>query len=126
MSVTPDEFEAKVVYWTSEIVNARLQQTFDHASRAEAGIMLAGLVGDDPGGDPDVSDASTCRLMLAALKLSCGDLARLSLWVEAGRSDPRDLIAAAEFPRQLQERTQEAKAVDLAEYVQWVRGESAD
>lgn len=119
------EYDAKVVFWTSGVVNARLATVFAACHRAEAAIVLSGLVGEDPGGDPDISDAASCRLMLAALKLSQGELSRLALWVEAAHSDPRDLIAAAEYPRQLGDRTDEAQAADLAEYLAWVRGDEA-
>jgi len=86
-----------------------------------AAFVLADLVGEDPA-DPWASDEATCRLMLAALRLAEGDLTRLSLWVAAARQDPRDLIAAAEYPRELRDSTDEAREKDFAAYMLWVAG----
>lgn len=119
-----DELALKQPFWHSGVVDARLRETFGAAGAPAAAVLLAGLVGEDPGGDPEVSDLATCRLMLAALKVSGGDLAALALWVEAARRDPRDLIAAAEYRRQLH-GDDGAREDDVAEYLLWVTGESA-
>lgn len=114
------EFELKAVHWTSAVVNRHLGASFPAAGVAEAAVVLSGLVGEDPGGDPDVSDLAVCRMMLAAVKLAEGDLCKLALWVEAARQDPRDLIAAAEYPRQLGGGGAQARREDLDDYLAWV------
>jgi hypothetical protein len=119
-STPPDELALKQPLWTSTNVEARLSDTFSSEDRHFASVLLAGLMGEDPGGDPEVSDLATCRLMLAAIKVSEGDLAKLSLWVAAAREDPRDLIAAAEYRRRLQDEGAQADEADLAEYLVWV------
>lgn len=102
-------------------MNAHLTTAFRDEERAAAALLLAGLVGEDPV-DPAGSDEASCRLMLAALKVSEGDLHRLALWVEAARVDPRDLLAAAEYRRELQGGGDPERAADLAEYLAWVGG----
>lgn len=118
--IADDEFAAKSRYWTSAIVNQKLGQLFVGDERRTAALWLAKLVGEDPGGDDEVSDLTTCRLMLAALKVSEGNIERLSLWVQAARNDPRDLIGAAEYRRELGGECGDAREADLAEYVAWV------
>ena len=117
-----DEVASKAALWNSSTVDARLGETFHGSERREAALLLARLVGDVPGGDEADSEEATCRLMLAALRVSGGNLRRLALWVEAALMDPRDLIAAAEYPAELQETGPEARLRDLAEYVAWVSG----
>lgn len=118
-----DEIAEKAAYWTSEVVNLRLRETFPGEERGAAAIILSGLVGDDPA-DPEHSDEASCRLMLDAIKLSDGSLTKLRLWVEAAHVDPRDLIAAAEYRRQLQDEGEgeDARLSDLDEYVAWLEG----
>ncbi len=118
-----DEFAIKGRLWTSAVVDARLRAVFSGADANRAAVLVAGLVGEDPGGDPELSDLTSCRLMLAALKLSDGDLGKLAMWVEAGRADPRDLIAAAEYRRELQGGGESARQADLAEYLGWMAGD---
>lgn len=121
-----DEIAEKAAYWRSEAVNARLRSTFAGESRGSAALLLSALA---PAADcgPDADEAS-CRLMLAALRLSNGDLTRLGMWVEAGRADARDLIAAAEYAGELGATTgsgddvQVARDADLDAYLAWVRG----
>jgi hypothetical protein len=120
-AVQRDEIDLKGRFWNSETVNARLRGTFPVSELAVASVVLSELVGEDPSGDAAASDFATCRLMLAALKLSEGDLMRLALWVEAGRRDPRDLIGAAEYPRESRGGGAE-REIDLAEYLNWVAG----
>lgn len=117
-----DEFGVKHALWRSDTVNARLAATFAASERAAASVLLSGLVGDDPSGDAEVTELVTCRMMLAALKVSEGDLAKLSLWVQAAHLDPRDLIAAAEYHRELQDPSETTRQQDLAEYVMWASG----
>lgn len=115
----PDEIDLKAPYWTSGDVNERLAATFgDEAPRA--GVALIGLA-PAPDCVPD-ADVTACRLMLAAIKVSEGSLQKLALWVEAARMDPRDLIAAAEYPRQLRGEGPTAQADDLDDYLRWVSG----
>lgn len=116
-----DEIAEKARYWTSEVVNVRLSETFVGEARAVAAIVIAGLVGDDSA-DPVHSDEASCRLMLDAIKLSEGNLARLRLWVEAARMDPRDLIAAAEYPRELGEPNEATRIEDMEDYLAWLQG----
>lgn len=115
-----DELAEKAPYWTSDVVNARLAHAFIGQERAAAAVLIAGLVGDDPQ-DPEHSDEASCRLMLDALKLSQGNLLKLRLWMEAARHDPRDLIAAAEYPRELGEKDKGARQTDLDDYIGWLR-----
>lgn len=117
-----DEVQLKARYWVSEVVDARLSDAFGGEERHAAAVVLAQLVGDVPGGTGWDSDEASCRLMLAALKLSQGELPRLALWADAARQDPRDLIAAAEYRRELQNETEDARRADLAEYLEWASG----
>ncbi len=116
---TSDEIAEKAAYWTSEVVNARLESSFGD-SRGLAALAIAGLIGDDPN-DPDASDEASCRLMLDALKVSDGNLMKLRMWVDVAHSDPRDLIAAAEYPLELAGGEDEARAQDFANYIGWLR-----
>lgn len=129
-----DEIAEKQRWWTSETVNARLREAFSGPDVRQAAALLGALVGEVPGGEDEVSDIATCRLMLAALKASGGDLTRLALWIEAARSDPLDLIAAAEYRRELgdgrDDDTGDSRAAlrhaDLTEYVLWCAGGNED
>lgn len=114
-----DEIATKTAFWNTPTVNARLRESFGEATGAAA-LLLADLT---PAPDcPPEADEAACRLMLAALKVSAGDLTKLKLWVEVGRMDPRDLIAAAEYSRELSESNDETRREDLAEYVAWASG----
>jgi hypothetical protein len=117
-----EEVSRKAAWWVTACVNARLAALFPATYAPEAARLLGALVGEVPGGDTEASDAASCRLMLAALKASEGDLARLALWVDAVRRDPRDLIAASEYRRELAASSPEARRADLAEYLAWVSG----
>lgn len=114
-----DEIGLKARFWNTATVNARLAGTFSAQDRGTAAIVLSALVGEVPGADQEAADLATCRLMLAAIKVSDGSIAKLSLWVEAARNDPRDLMAAAEYPRELGGGGDEARDADLAEYLSW-------
>ncbi|MDZ4169774.1 MAG: hypothetical protein U1E26_08980 [Coriobacteriia bacterium] len=115
-----DELALKHPFWTSSVVDARLRDTFAQADSRDAAVLLSALVGDDPSGDSELGDLVSCRLMLAALKVSDGDLLKLGMWVDVARVDPRDLIAAAEYRRQLQGEGDAAVEADLTEYLIWV------
>ena len=51
---------------------------------------------------------------------------RLLVWLDEARKDWRDVLAAAEYPRQAgfepDEAPMEAIAADLAEYLAWLGG----
>lgn len=112
-----DEVETKARFWNTPTVNARLKESFGDRSGAAA-LLLADLA---PAPDcSEDADETACRLMLAAIKVSDGDLNRLRLWVEAARLDPRDLIAAAEYAGELQSGDDLSRREDLAEYLAWV------
>jgi len=115
-----DEIAEKAVYWTSPVVDARLRETFSAADVHAAAVLLAALA-PDPECPPD-ADAAACRLMLAALRVSEGDLARFAMWIEAGRADPRDLIAAAEYRGEIAGGGDSARETDLDGYLTWVSG----
>jgi hypothetical protein len=120
-----DELVLKMPYWTTSVVDARLRDAFPGEEYRAAAVLLSTLVGEVPGGDIDASDLATCRLMLAAIKASEGDLSKLTLWVQAAHMDPRDLIAAAEYRRQLHGQGGRSERADLAEYLVWASGETA-
>ena len=127
MSTTGDgnpvsETDLKAAFWNTSTVDARLGAAFPGPERRDASLLLAQLVGEVPSGTEWDSDEATCRLMLAALKVSGGDVRRLALWVEAARLDPRDLIAAAEYRRELGSESLQNREADLAEYLDWVSG----
>jgi hypothetical protein len=115
-----DEITAKAGYWRSEVVNARLASSFPGQSRGAAALVLSGLA-PAPDCDSD-ADVTACRLMLAALRVSEGDLLKLGMWVEVARADPRDLLAAAEYPLELAGGGQDARDADLAAYLAWISG----
>jgi hypothetical protein len=117
-----DEIGLKHSLWTSAAVDSALRQTFTEPDVGSAAVLLSLLIGQDPLGDEAVSEIATYRLMLAALKLSSGDLRKLELWIEVAMRDPRDLIAAAEYPRELVDASEESRKSDLAEYVLWIAG----
>lgn len=118
-----DEIADKQRWWNSATVDARLRGTFDRDHVREAALLLAGLMGEIPGADDEASDIASSRLMLDALKVSEGDLGRLALWVAAARRDPRDLIVAAEYPRELGTLGEHSRSLDLAEYLMWCAGQ---
>jgi hypothetical protein len=115
-----DEIAEKAVWWTSTTVDARLRGTFSADDVYAASVALTALA-PDPLCPPE-ADETACRLMLAAIKVSEGDLAKLALWVEAGRLDPRDLIVAAEYRRELASGCESTRNEDLDDYLAWVSG----
>jgi hypothetical protein len=115
-----DEFDLKHRLWTTQAVDARLRATFHPRDVPDAAVLLAALVGEIPDADTEASDLGTLRLMLDAIKVSDGDLRKLALWIEVAHRDPRDLVAAAEYRRELSEPTQKAREADLAEYLLWL------
>lgn len=119
-----DEIAEKCVYWSSSVVDARLRATFSESEVYYASVALLGLA-PDPGCSAE-ADEIACRLMLAAIRASEGELAKLALWVEAGRADPRDLIAVAEYRSELVDGGSGGRDADLDGYLAWVRGEATD
>lgn len=115
-----DEFALKRPYWSSSVVDARLRATFPGPEQSDAAVLLSTLVGEVPDAEPEASDVATCRLMLDALKVSEGLLPKLAMWVEAARLDPRDLMASAEYRRELLGEGGSARIDDLAEYLAWL------
>jgi hypothetical protein len=73
-----------------------------------------------------------CRVLLAALKLSCGDVRRLRLVLDAAKRDYRDVIAPAEYflyekmipgpGRVPPEEEQRIIDADWAQYQNWLNG----
>jgi len=117
-----DELAEKSAYWTSSVVDARLRSVFSEGDVYSASVVLLGLA-PDPDCPPE-ADETACRLMLAALRASEGDLAKLAMWVEAGRADPRDLIAVAEYRGELVEGDLSRRDDDLDGYLAWIRGDA--
>jgi hypothetical protein len=115
-----DEIACKAVYWDSSTVNARLRDSFKGTEYPAAALLLAGLAPAPECGEE--ADEAACRLMLAALRVSDGSLAKLKMWIDVARMDPRDLIGAAEYRRELELSTEQARADDLADYLAWARG----
>lgn len=67
------------------------------------------------------------RVAVACLKLSHGDLARLEECVKAAATDYRDVLAWAEYPRQMRlgpsappADQARARREDMEEYAQWL------
>lgn len=116
--MTFDEIAAKAGYWNTETVNARLASSFTSKNRGAAALLLS-LLAPAPECDED-ADVTACRLMLAAIRVAEGDVAKLGMWVEVARVDPRDLLAAAEYARELGGGGEAARDVDLAAYLAWV------
>jgi len=115
-----DELVPKSRFWDTATVNARLKQEFSAEEFAGAALVLADLA---PAPDcPDEADETACRLMLAAIRVSEGSLAKLAMWVGVARMDPRDLLAAAEYRHELQASSEASRVLDLEEYLAWVSG----
>jgi hypothetical protein len=112
-----DEIAEKAVWWTSATVDALLRRTFSADDVYAASVALTALAPDSD--CPPEADETACRLMLAAIRASEGDLAKLALWIDAGRLDPRDLIAAAEYRRELTGGGEADRRADLDEYLAW-------
>lgn len=114
-----DEIAEKCVHWNSVTVDRRLREVFSAGDVGDAAIALAGLAPDPE--CPPQADEAACRLMLAALRASEGDLAKLAMWVAAARNDPRDLIAVAEYRGELVDGDPSRRESDLDGYLAWVR-----
>ncbi len=68
------------------------------------------------------------RIAVACLKLSDGDLARLKEYVDAATADYRDVLAWAEYPRQMRlgpsappADQARARREDMNEYARWLK-----
>ena len=73
------------------------------------------------------------RVQLAVLKLCEGDREQLPRWVEAAKRDWRDVIAYAEYPKEMRTGPVELRAMspedkralrerDRAQYLEWLGG----
>ena len=113
-----DEIDLKQQHWKSEVVDSRLRDTFSAEDVDQAAMLMAALMGEDP--HSEGTDEALCRMMLAALKVSDGSLVKLAAWIEVARQDPRDLIASAEYPREMHDPSDELRKIDLAEYMAWI------
>ncbi|MEA2002236.1 MAG: hypothetical protein U9N84_10195 [Actinomycetota bacterium] len=102
----------------ASIVLRKLQETFpvDLQPAAEA-LLRSGEM---------TSAEGLHRIQLAAIRLSHGDLERLTELMSLARIDYRDVLAPAEFPRQMRTApgtiTAEMVAADRAEYDAWLEG----
>ena len=90
----------------------------DDAARASATALLADVLAKVEGE----------RVALAALKLAGADLDALARWVRAAREDYRDVLAWAEYPRQMRlgpdaplAEQARARREDAAEYARWLQ-----
>ena len=100
-----------------QILTAKLLSLYpDSARRASAEQILGRYVGDNLKG--------SSRVRLAALKIAGSDLNELQRCMDAAVQDFRDILAWAEYPRQMKAglgRTAAGLAVtDDAEYQQWL------
>ena len=116
-----DEIAEKCLHWNSAAVDRKLRETFSAGDARDAAIALAALA-PDPECPPEADEAA-CRLMLAAIRASEGDPVKLAMWVAAGRNDPRDLIAVAEYRGELVDGDLSQRADDLDGYIAWVCSE---
>lgn len=77
---------------------------------------------------PVLEGAEPERVAVACLKLSNGDLARLERLVSSAITDYRDILASAEYPRQMRlgpsappADQARARREDFDEYAQWLK-----
>lgn len=116
-----DEIAEKCAFWVSATVDRKLREVFSEGDTRDAAIALAALAPDPE--CPPQADETACRLMLAAIRASEGDLAKLAMWVAAARNDPRDVIAVAEYRGELIDGDLSQRDNDLDGYLAWVRHE---
>ncbi len=94
------------------MVHRKIGDTFADGDESEALALLEAAVDVDG------------RSKLAAVKLAAGSLAQLETYLAAARVDWRDVVAWAEFPRQMRvppgEATDEMRASDRADYDRWL------
>lgn len=103
------------------IVLRKLQETFSVDLQPAAEALL--------GSYESTSAEARQRVQLAAIRLSQGNLERLADLMSVARLDYRDVLAPAEFPRQMRTTpgaiTAEMVAADRAEYDAWLDGTQA-
>lgn len=116
-----DEVAEKCAHWNSATVDRKLREVFSAGAVHEAAIALAALAPDPE--CPPAADEAACRLMLAAIRASEGDVVKLAMWIAAGRNDPRDLIAVAEYRGELVDGDLSQRERDLDGYLAWVCGD---
>lgn len=94
------------------LVEQKIRQEFDPADVEEALRLLD---------DSDVNG----RAQLAAVKLSEGSIQALRGYLASARVDWRDVIAWAEYPREIAapagDATDEMRAADRADYEAWLK-----
>ncbi|HSS65236.1 MAG TPA: hypothetical protein VLS27_12450 [Gammaproteobacteria bacterium] len=76
------------------IVKKKIRQYWPH----DADDVMEAL---DRYGDPSPAEAGRARVQLAVLKLANGSLERLREYVDLARRDYRDVLALAEYPREM-------------------------
>jgi hypothetical protein len=101
----------------------KVRDSFPECEHASVLRLLDTYPGDTPEG--------RARVQLAIVKLAKGDVADLAGWVDVARRDFRDVLASAEYPRQVKlafvdlDRLSAADrarivADDRAEYFAWL------
>lgn len=103
------------------LVMRKLKETFaDVGARTAAVATLEAYVAKSKRNEPE-------RILLAILKLSEGDLSRLSQAAESALIDYRDVLAWAEYPREMLLDGHEepavldaARARDRDQYLRWL------
>lgn len=105
------------------LVVAKIAQIFTQAERVEV-LRLLAQYGQEP------YERERERVHLAILKLCGGDKSQLQGLVEAAKVDYRDVLAWAEYPRQIRSGSASSAAfgeiikADRKEYLDWLRDES--
>jgi hypothetical protein len=100
------------------MLKRKLAQMFPSAAaRASADAVLM----------PVISGREGERVAMACLKLAGSDLGKLKDYAEAAAVDYRDVLAWAEYPRQMEigpnapsEEQQRARRADAEEYARWL------
>ena len=100
------------------LLDRKLEALFPSASEREAATALLEAIRSDREGD---------RVALAVLKLAGSDPAKVAEYVEAAKGDYRDVLAWAEYPRQMKlgpsassPAIAQARQADAAEYRRWL------
>ena len=98
-------------------VIAKINALFQEEARPEAELAVEMYAEKEP-----------TRVQLAMLKNSDGDLDRLLAQAELAEIDYRDVLAMAEYPREMRtpraEVTDEIRRADRDEYETWLRGKA--
>ena len=107
-----------------ELVQKKVEQTFAAEDWTEVWAILRAY--------KNVSAMSIVRIQLAALKNCRGDIKRLRSGLLNERNDPRDVIAGAEYPRQMSRiwwkstaaQRLELEEQDRREYLEWLNNDN--